>query len=322
MDKLFAKKHPITAILAVTGVGIILAYIACEDSCRYLRGSIFGVDLKYLGLVFLGFALLLNFLKKDTLLFLLLSFGAGGEIFLFGYQAANSVYCPFCLAFGAILILMVVVNFDKTKLYQAVLSALIGLLFFLFSFTGSSRPAYAGENIITTFGSGPVTIRLYTDYFCGPCSGAEPEIEALLSDLMDKKAIGITFVDTPIHKETVLYARYFLSILNEKRSFSRALLARTVLYEAASQKINNAAALEGFIKKKGLKFKPLDATPVFRAYENLIKEDNINSTPTCVIITSKGKEILVGGKNIIEALKTVTNPGNTTTPPVAASPAP
>lgn len=322
MDKIRKKKRLITGILAVTGMGIILAYIVCEDSCRFLKGSILGVDLKYLGLVFLGVVLLFNFLKKDALLLMLLSFGIGGEMFLFGYQVATAVYCPFCLSFGAILILMFVVNFKKSKMYLAALSTLLGLLFFLFSFAGSLRPAYAEENFITAFGAGPVTVRLYTDYFCAPCRAAEPKIEALLSDLMDKKAIRLTIVDTPMHKDTPLYAKYFLFILNEKRSFSRALSARAVLNEAASQNIANAAALEGFLNKMGFRFKPMNAAPVFASYEHYIKEDGVNSTPTCVIITSKGKEIFVGGENIARALKTVADSGKVVVPSASAPPAP
>jgi thiol:disulfide interchange protein DsbA len=55
--------------------------------------------------------------------------------------------------------------------------------------------------------------------------------------------INITFVDTPVHKETTLYAKYFLYILNEKKDFNHALRARAVLFEAAKQKITDSNKL-------------------------------------------------------------------------------
>lgn len=321
MQNLLKNKRLLTGMFAALGIAIIVFYILCGDSCRYLKGSIWGVDLKYLGLIFLLLVLLLSFLKKDTLCLTLLSIGLGGEIFLIGYQAASAVYCPFCLAFGIVLILMFAVNFDKTKIPLIVLSTFLGLIFFFFSFSGSTRPTYAEENFIATFGAGPATIRIYSDYFCGPCRAAELEIEALLSALMDKNAICLTFVDTPIHKETPLYAKYFLYILNENRSFSRALHARTALYEAAGQKITTPAALEAFLAKKNIKFRQFDVAPIFKIWENFIKEDSIHSTPTCVIITPKGKEQSVGGANITKGLKAIMETNRDMTIPAAAVPA-
>lgn len=305
MEYLFDRKGLLTGILALLGIGIILFYISCEDSCRYLKGSLWGVDLKYLGLFFLVVVLLLNFLKKDTLCLILLSFGLGGEIFLVGYQAINAAYCPFCLAFGAVLIIMCFVNFDRTKVAPAAIGIVAGFIFFFFSFTGSLTPAYAEENFVTSFGSGPINVRLYTDYFCVPCKAAEPEIEALLTALVYKNAICLTFIDTPVHKETPLYARYFLYALQNDRSFLHALAIRSALFEAAEQKIATSPAMESFITKKGLKFNPIDVTPIFKTLESYIKEDGIKATPSCIVSGIKGKEHLVGGPGIIKALRSI-----------------
>ncbi|HLA28022.1 MAG TPA: thioredoxin domain-containing protein [Syntrophales bacterium] len=303
---MFERKGLLTGILALLGAGIILFYISCEDSCRYLKGSLWGIDLKYLGLFFLAVVLLLSFLKKDTLCLILLSFGLGGEIFLVGYQAINATYCPFCLAFGAVLIIMCFVNFDRTKIAPSAIGIVAGFFFFFFSFTGSLTPAYGEENLVTSFGSGPTNVRLYTDYLCRPCKAAEPEVEALLAALVNKNAICLTFIDTPVHKETIFYAKYFLYALQSDRSFLRALAIRSALFEAAEQKIVAPPAMESFLTKKGIKFKPIDdVTPIFKALESFIKEDGINATPSCIISSIKGKEHLVGGPGIIKALKSI-----------------
>lgn len=304
MKKLLYNKRLLTGIMAGTGIGIIFFYILCSDACRYLQGAIWGLDLKYLGLLFMAAVILLVVLKKDTLCLALISLGIGGEAFLIGYQIRNNTYCPFCLAFGCILILIFAVNFQKKQVPLISLMAIIGLLFLLLAFKGSITPAFAEENFITSFGAGPVNVRLYTDYFCAPCRAAEPEIEALLTNLLGKNAIRLTLIDTPVHKDTPLYARYFLYILNgNKRFFTSAMLARGSLFEAAAQNILTPKALEAFLAKKNLEFKPLDATPIFRALEGYIKEDNIRSTPSCAIYGPKGKKVSVGKADIIKGLK-------------------
>ncbi|HLE18155.1 MAG TPA: hypothetical protein VI728_07710, partial [Syntrophales bacterium] len=78
---------------------------------------------------------------------------------------------------------------------------------------------------------------------------------------------------------------------------------RSALFEAAEQKIATPPAMESFLTQKGLKFNPIDVTPIFKTLEHYIKEDGINSTPSCVIYGIKGKEHLIGGPGIIKALR-------------------
>jgi hypothetical protein len=306
MENPLKNKLLLTGILAGIGAGIILTYIFCDDSCRYLKGSIWGIDLKYLGLVFLAALFTLNIFKKNNLFIALISLGIGGEIFLIGYQVVNATYCPYCLAFGTILILMFILNFDRTKFSLIALCLLLGLVFFLFFFTGSLTPVYAEDSLMTSFGSGPVEVRMYTDYFCAPCRAAEPEIESLLSKLMAKNAIRLTFIDTPMHKDTPLYAKYFLFILNgNKRSYSKAHTARSALFEAASQNIQTNTALEAFLLKKNLTFKPFDVVPIFKTFEKYIREDNIHATPSSVITGMGINKHPINGPNIIKELKAI-----------------
>jgi len=303
VKELLRKKRLLTGVLAGIGIGIVLFYTLCDDSCRYLQGAIWGLDLKYLGLIFMSAVIGLMVLKKDSLCLALISLGIGGEAFLIAYQIKNSTYCPYCLAFSGVLILIFAVNFQKKQIPLITIMAIFGLLFLLFAFKGSVTPAFAEENFITSFGSGHVNVRLYTDYFCVPCRAAEPEIEAMLTNLLENNAIRLTLVDTPVHKETPLYARYFLYIINENKRFAQAMLARAALFEAAAQKIHTPKALEAFLAKKHLKFKPLDAAPIFKTLENYIKEDVIHSTPSCVIYGPKGKEVSVGKIDIIKGLQ-------------------
>jgi protein-disulfide isomerase len=197
------------------------------------------------------------------------------------------------------------VNFERTRKTLALLAA-AGLIFFLLFFSGSATPAYAAETVPFSFGKGPVEVRLYTDYFCGPCRAEEPEVMTILSELIDKNLVRVTFIDTPIHRETIFYAGYFLAALHAKGDFRQAVAARAALFEAASRKVvAGKEAMEAFLTKKGLTFDVYDTAPVFKIFSNYLKEDRINSTPTCVIIGPQGKQTLIGKDDISPALRSL-----------------
>jgi uncharacterized membrane protein len=299
------RKRLLTILLALAGIAVALYYIDCDDSCSYLTGTILEIDLKYLGIFYMAAVLVTALMRKSLLCLLLLAFGAGGEIFLIGYQIRSDVYCPYCLGFAVTIFLALAVNFERTRKTLTLLSAAAGLIFFLLFFSGSATPAYAAETVPFSFGKGPVEVRLYTDYFCGPCRAEEPEVMTILSELMDKNLARVTLIDTPIHRETILYAGYFLAALQAKGDFRQAVAARAALFEAAGQKIAGKEAMEAFLTKKGLAFHVYDTASVFKIFGNYLKEDRINSTPTCVIIGPQGKQTLIGKDDISPALRSL-----------------
>jgi thiol:disulfide interchange protein DsbA len=248
--------------------------------------------------------LILALMRRPLLCLFLLAFGVGGEIFLIGYQVRSGVYCPYCLAFAATLFLAFIINFQRSRRWLTALAAGAGLIFFLLFFSGSASLVYAAGPPTTTFGKGPVEVRIYTDYFCGPCRAEEAEVMTLITELVEKNLIRVTFIDTPIHKETVLYAGHFLSALNakERPDLRQAVALRAALFEAAGEKITEKEALERFLKKKGIPLRPFDTAPVFKIYGNYLKEDRINATPTCVIAGPQGKQTLVGRDDTVKAL--------------------
>ena len=179
---------------------------------------------------------------------------------------------------------------------------ILGFLLFLFIFAIATT-VVAQEMSLFSFGKGKTQIRLYADYFCGPCRNLEPKIEYLISDLVKRDIITIIFIDAPFHKYSSLYAKYFLYILNEKKEIGHALKARSMLFEASKNPIEEQEKLEAFIQNKGFKFKIFDAKPVFSVFQNYIREDQLNATPTCVIINGKKKEAFHNGEDIVKALE-------------------
>ncbi|OPY80995.1 MAG: hypothetical protein A4E65_01287 [Syntrophorhabdus sp. PtaU1.Bin153] len=191
---------------------------------------------------------------------------------------------------------------NKTLAHRRVGSILIMFCFFLI-FPGV-RGGICAENVLMpSFGTGQVTVRMYTDYFCGPCRSAEPRIEYLINDLVKRNIIRITFIDTPIHKQTLLYTNYFLYILNRKNDFDHVLFARTALFDAASKKIQEKNRLEEFLRQKGITYKFLDTKPTLVALNAYIKDDAVRSTPSCVIDTGSQKQLFSGADQIIKALE-------------------
>ncbi len=300
-----SKKRFLTILLALTGIAITVGYAFCLGACSYLKGDILGIDLKYLGIFYMVIVLLLAWFRKPLLCLLLLAFGAGGEIFLVGYQIHSGVYCPYCLGFGATILLALAVNFERNRKALAVLATAAGLLFFWLFFSGSATPAYAADPLLPAFGRGAVEVRIYTDYFCGPCAAEEAEVISLISELVGKNLIRVLFIDTPVHKETVFYAGYFLAALNAKNDFPQAVAARGALFEAAGKKIAGKEAMEAFLKTKGIAFLPYDMAPVFKIFGNYLKEDRIGSTPSCVILGSQGKQTLTGKDEIMKGLRSL-----------------
>jgi thiol:disulfide interchange protein DsbA len=177
------------------------------------------------------------------------------------------------------------------------------LLCLVFTFFSQAIPIHAQSVFIPSYGQGKISVRLYTDYFCVPCRNSEPKVEALLRDLVKRNVIKLTFADTPVHRQTPLYANYFLYILNKKNGFDHALFARAALFEAAASNIEEKDQLEEFLKKKGLNFKAFDTKPTFNALNKFIIEDRVKSTPSCVIDNGVQTQLYAGGDNIVRALE-------------------
>lgn len=178
----------------------------------------------------------------------------------------------------------------------------LGMIFSIIAIT-VTLACPAQDSVIPTFGNGPVHVRLYTDYFCPPCQSMETKIEGILKELITRNVITLTWVDVPFHQLTPLYARYYLYALPEKPSVEKALLVRNILRDAATRGgISSEKRLGALLKEKGISYVPHDVKPIFNAYNALMKEDEIDSTPTCVIVRQGVKEKVSGSVDIILAL--------------------
>ncbi len=298
-----SMKYIITIALALVAIGIEYLYTICDTACSYLKGDVFGIELQYIGIGYMVAIIVLCLLKMDTLLIILLSAGFGIELYLIGFQLWYNTYCPYCLAFGGMLMLQFFVHLNWKRKRLIVACMIFALILFSLVFKGTATPVYAEESPISTFGKGAIVVRLYTDYFCPPCKKMEPSIEPVITELIKDNTITFTFIDTPFYKLSSLYARYFLYGLNEKKTLEHALTIRNVLIEASDQKIDKPEKLEAYLNAKGIKIKPYDTRPTFELFTRFLKDDKINATPSCVIEKEGKKETFVGGVEIVKALE-------------------
>jgi thiol:disulfide interchange protein DsbA len=181
--------------------------------------------------------------------------------------------------------------------------ALLAILLSVHSGVGGLKTARGAENHLPSFGSGSIEVRLYTDYFCSPCRDMEPSLEPLLIDLVKDGTIHLTFVDTPTGRYTSLFAKYFLYGLSERKDLDYAILARKTLFEAAENRVLEKERLENLLGRKGIKFKVADVRPVFEFWNRYLKEDQIRSTPSCVIVHENQKEVYKGSLEVLKALE-------------------
>ena len=138
-------------LLPIVGIGLMVFYEVCDTSCSSLRGSFLGIDLKYIGILFMAVLLILAFSTSFSILRLpvnylrtmMLSGALGGEIILIRFQIVNETFCPFCLAFGLCLLVLFISNFMKMNRYLAGASFLAGIVVFGLLFQGSVLPLYS-----------------------------------------------------------------------------------------------------------------------------------------------------------------------------------
>lgn len=135
-------RYIINIILSAIGIAIVLFYGYCGGACTYLQGGIFGIDLKYAGIFSMVVFVILIILKWNFGITLLASVAFGIEIYLIGFQIAYQTFCPFCLAFGLIVICQFILNFDWSKKWYMISCVLAGILIFLLFFKGSVMPTY------------------------------------------------------------------------------------------------------------------------------------------------------------------------------------
>ncbi|MFZ2400095.1 MAG: hypothetical protein WAW31_15660, partial [Smithella sp.] len=263
LESIKRYRNILTIALSLIGIGLMAYYDYCDTTCSYLKGDIFGIDLKWVGIFYMSVVIAFAVFNQSSFVRALLAAGLGVEIHLYVFQVQNEVYCPFCLAFSATLILSFLINYEipsawrekrhrmwlyfpgevsfpmfKLNKLPLLLFSLLGYLTILVTFSGSVTSVYGQESVrtIPSLGKGNYDVTLFTDYFCYPCRRIDTKAEPLLKELLANGNVKITFVDVPISRVTPIYAKYYLYSTNANSDASNLLHVRKKFFDAAQDK--------------------------------------------------------------------------------------
>ncbi len=151
-------KRMANIVLPLIVLGDMVLYNYCSSSCSFLKGSVAGIDMKYVGLIIPLPLIALALLKQELLYLAALSFGIGGEIKLISFQIGSNVFCPYCLTAAAIIVLLFLLNFRRSRMILAACCLVAGFLFFQLTFHGSALPVYAHEAPALLLGAAKASI--------------------------------------------------------------------------------------------------------------------------------------------------------------------
>ncbi len=87
-------RKTVNVVLPLAALGVMTFYNTCASTCSSLTGNIFGLDMKYIGLIIPIPLVILALLNWDLLLLMALSFGVGAELKLVSFQIGAGTYCP------------------------------------------------------------------------------------------------------------------------------------------------------------------------------------------------------------------------------------
>jgi len=324
-------RRSMTIVLAVIAIALMVYYDYCATACSYLKGDVLGIDLKWVGVAYMGLIIIFTVLKQVPLVRIFLAAGLGVEVHLYAFQLQNSVYCPFCLAFSALLIASFAVNYEVPSAWRGnrrrmwlyflgevnfpmfkinklplLLISVLAYLLILMTFNGSVTPAYGQEQIkgIPALGKGPYEIIVFADYFCPPCRRIDTKAEPLFMELLAMEQVKVIFVDVPFANAAPVYAKYYLYAVSADPGVNNVFHARRVLFNAAQDKrIQKENALIDYLREQNIKWLAMDEKSVFPLLSASIKEHKVDTTPTCFIKYSKDNvKKYVGDDKIWEGL--------------------
>ncbi|MCX5814786.1 MAG: hypothetical protein NTX75_00900 [Proteobacteria bacterium] len=130
-------------ILPLIGAALMIVYEFCITSCSSIKGAFLGVDLKWVGIIYMAILFASTFtvqgvFREKIIYFrtILISMAVGVEFYLIGFQVLKDVYCPFCLAFGTCIFILFGINYTSMNKKIMVTSAAVALIGFTLCFEG------------------------------------------------------------------------------------------------------------------------------------------------------------------------------------------
>lgn len=323
------------ALLCACGLALASWMQLCSQACAEGHTyRFFGFTFEQIGLITFPLLTLIHLLtRKFPSLTLLVGWilcaMLGTEVILIYVQKYKiGSWCPICLSIAAALSVTALAylygyykdfkysleNPDRGPIMINIYKGLTGVGFFCLGFLaafvgiGKYNPLQAAENNIKesiAFGNlnSNIEVYVFTDWACPACRSIEPILEEVAPKIM--KVAKLTFIDDPVHPETLNFTPYNVSFMvNNKAKYFDLRRALTKLSE--NTKAPTDQQIEAISSKLGVKYQQLSYADVALAnkyFTHLIKQLDVEGTPTVVIVnkeTQKGKK-LPGAQKITEA---------------------
>ena len=139
----------LSVALPLIGITFMLMYEYCNTSCSHLKGSFLGIDLKWVGIIYMTILFFGAFLGREFfappvvhIRTMMISAAVGVEFFLIGFQVMKDTYCPFCLAFSGCVFILFGINYSSMNRWIMIASVFAGLLGFALFFEGQVGPRF------------------------------------------------------------------------------------------------------------------------------------------------------------------------------------
>lgn len=316
---------PNIIVWLATFVGFVLSIVSlfkiCSSCSATAQYRVFGMDFGWFGISYFAALTIIIVLRRrwdwcDWPASVLLFASAGAEIRLIWIQKYEiGQWCPICLSIAAAVFVACVgitwyffQNYtakgaSMPKLIYIVLVTICFLMGLGGSILGVKKEAGASElDLYLGKASSSTTVYFVSDWFCPICRKIEPAIEKMYPELA--KSVRISFVDLPIHKETLNFTPYNLQFISfEKPKYIRLRKALSEL----SLKTKNPTEMEvqTAVAPLGVKLRQVSyADTLYGMQSNLTvyRGYAVNATPSVVVTNSKTKrtKILVGDNQISE----------------------
>ena len=322
------------AAIVATMIGSMMSILGictggCSDAEKY---RFFGLPFGAVGLPFfilLGTASLVRNSKRPlfrSLYDVMLPGVAGAEWIFLGFQSrVIKSYCPVCVAIAVAVFVAVAVRLvevylrhkatrpqGKKSIRAAALSfgktlLVIGSVYagLLMALVGTSSPVVAGSGVITHDiwlgkANSPVEVLVVSDWYCPYCRQVEPVLDSALPDL--SKAARYTFIDDPIHSQSLAFLPAHMSLLVGSKA--NYMAGRKVLLDlAVEKKVVKQEEIMAALKTKGINLTLLPEEELKRLASSeagFLVANSVTMTPTVVIRNSKTgiRKQLVGVEQI------------------------
>lgn len=320
----FSLPNIIIWLASLAGLGLSVVSLlkicsACSETANY---RVFGMDFGWFGIAYfvlltIAVALRRRYTWSGWCTALLFFASAGAETrFIWIQKYEIGQWCPICLSLAAaVFIACMGIIWHTFKLYtlkgatmksKLTFIVLVSVFFILGlggAIMGVKKQADAAElDLFLGKTSSHTTVYFVSDWFCPACRKAEPAIEKMYPELA--RSVRISFVDFPIHKETLNFTPYNLQFLTfEKAKYIKLRHALAEL--AVKSKKPSEGEVQVAVAPLGVKLRKMDtADTLYGMQANLMvyRGYNVNSTPTVVITNSKTKKtrLLVGDVEISE----------------------